>query len=104
MAQLNIGPYSFTGPYDPRGGFPSLPGVYVPACQSSTSQYRLIDVGETEDFSARLPNHDRAMCWHGNASGPISLWLHVMTNSSAADRRLVESYVRTNYNPPCGER
>lgn len=104
MGAVKVGNYTFYGPYSPNGTFPDTAGIYAPMTMTALGEYRLLDVGETQSFADRLPQHERALCWRGYANGSYAVWLLEMKNSTGEQRRQVERYIRTNWNPPCGER
>lgn len=78
--------------------FNSVGGVYLVYANG-----RWLDVGETEDLSLRIPNHDRKPDWISNACGyPIYIGVYQEDNESA--RLAIESTLRIALNPVCGDR
>lgn len=95
---MNIGGYSFTGPYDPNRSFDkNFAAVYAIV----DDQPRVTDVGQTSNINDRFPNHDRMPCWLRNKNGDIHLYIYKEPSREA--RLKIESEIREKYNPPCGE-
>ena len=103
METIQICGHPFVGPFYDLSKLPSIAGVYAPIDHRPTG-YWLLDVGQSEDLRGRVSAHDRASSWHINCAGLLGVWIHPMPGSSAARRMLVESMIRTRYNPPCGDR
>jgi len=63
---INIGNYSFEGPYSNVGYLQNRSGVYVILSASN----HVVDVGESATVKDRIENHDRKFCWqrHGECS------------------------------------
>lgn len=96
---MNISGYQFSGPYDPTRGFNNaVPAVYAIVDGAS----RMLDVGQTGDLNNRFPSHPRENSWRIHAQGQFALYIY--RDSSENSRLLLESFLRTQYNPPCGER
>jgi len=53
--------YEFDGAYLDPTQQSSRAGVYVIWCKSG-DDWKVLDVGESEDVKARLANHERAAC------------------------------------------
>lgn len=99
---MKISGYTFEGPYDYKREFNSkIPAVYA-IIDTINFNYYLLDVGQTEDLNNRFPNHPREISWHNARSGVLSLWVLRIQNEQ--DRLAIESQIRNQYNPPCGER
>jgi hypothetical protein len=96
---MNIAGYNFTGPYDPTRGFTNtITAIYAIV----DSKLSLVDVGQTEDLNNRFPNHPRQSCWEKHAGGVFRLY--IWQESNEQKRLQIESVIRTQYNPPCGEK
>ena len=99
MNTLSVSGYTFSGPYDPNKGFTNvIAAVYVIV----DDQARVIDVGQTDDLNNRFPNHPRQNCWNYYKTGNISLY--ILKVGSEQVRRGIESKIRAELNPPCGEK
>jgi hypothetical protein len=61
---------------------------------------QIIDVGETESFHSRLPNHDRLPQWERNNYYCV----YVCPNNVRDSRLVLEKSILTKYNPICGDR
>ena len=96
---MNMSGYQFSGPFDPNRGFTKVvPAVYV--IVDSTS--RVLEVGQTGDLNNRFPNHPRENSWKNKAQGQFTMYVYQDGNENS--RLLLESFIRTQYNPPCGKR
>lgn len=99
---MNISGYIFEGSYSHMRGFDGkILAVYV-IIDSYNNQSFVLDVGQTEDLNNRFPNHPRESCWNSNKSGNLSLWILRIQNEQ--DRLAIESKIRNQYNPSCGEK
>lgn len=96
-----LGTYSLAGPYAINGPLPRVGGVYVVL---TPGRHDIVDCGETEDFSERIPNHDRRHCWFRYAGPNPEIWLHPMPGAAQLSRWLVEQDIRDRTHPPCGKR
>lgn len=96
---MNISGYNFVGPYDPNKGFTkTIAAVYVIVDE----QPKVVDVGQTEDLNNRFPNHPRQSCWDSHKTGKVSLY--ILQGGSEQSRLQIELKIRTEFNPPCGEK
>lgn len=100
---MRIGNYNFDGPYTSTVSLENRSGVYAILSQNST-QYNLIDVGESHDVRNRVENHDRNDCWNRNGNGQLSVAVLYTPNQQQAGRRVIENQIREQYNPACGDR
>ena len=99
---ITIGKYSFEGPFTDTASLKNQSGVYVVLCQSGQSNHsKVVDVGESGDVRNRVENHDRKDCWRRNCTGTLAFAVYYC---DAASRIRIESELRKQYNPPCGER
>ncbi len=99
---MNISGHTFEGSYNHIQGFNgTIPAVYV-IIDTYNNQNSVLDVGQTEDLNNRFPNHPRESCWNSHRTGSISLWILRIQNEQ--DRLSIESQIRDQYNPPCGDR
>lgn len=95
---MNISGYLFQGPYSPYQGFQNtISAIYA----ILDDQSRLLDVGQTEDLNNRFPNHPRRSCWETNKVG--NLHLYILQTASEQTRLQIESLIRNQYNPTCGD-
>jgi len=99
---MNISDYIFEGPYDYNRGFVGMISSVYTIIDSHINGNSLIDVGQSEDLSNRFPNHPRELSWNTVRAGTLSLWILRVQNER--ERLSIESQIRTQYNPPCGER
>ena len=96
---INIEGYQFQGPYYHTRRFDRDFGcVYI----ILNERNQVVDVGETGDVNARLPNHDRKQCWYNN--GATEAGLYILINNDQNFRLLLEKLIRDKYRPLCGDR
>ena len=100
---IQIGNYTFEGPYTSAGSLRNASGVYVILC-AGQSNYTVTDVGESSDVRTRVENHDRSDCWKSNCTTQLSVAVLYTPGLSEAERRIIESEIRTQYSPPCGDK
>lgn len=99
---IKIGNYNFDGPFTDANSLRDLSGVYVILCYSS--QITVVDVGESANVKTRVENHDRKNCWSRHCSGTLKVAVLYTTNIQQAGRMKIEQELRSQYNPPCGDR
>lgn len=96
---MNIGNYTFDGPYDPDKGFNRDFGAVYAIIDGLLN---LIDAGQTDSVNNRIPNHDRKDMWPRHAQQGYSLYVLVEENENV--RLQIEAQIRNQYQPPCGDR
>jgi hypothetical protein len=98
---INLKSYSFDGPFQSTESLHFRSGVYaILGKRPLDAQYRVIDIGESQNIRQRVGTHDRAPCWKGH-----QLPLYVAAYyCDETNRMKVEYELRTWYQPPCGER
>lgn len=98
---IRIGNYNFDGPHHKVAGLYAQSGVYVILGRTSSTNWSVVDVGESHCVRERIENHERksrwTQCGHQELAAAA---LYVAENQ----RMLIERELRTRYNPPCGER
>jgi len=90
---------------------PNDAGVYVIAYREDSktqpNTYTAIYVGESENFDDRgFSSHHKRECWlkHVNNNEKLlAVYLHVMPNSTAEERRIIESEVIKIKDPSCNK-
>ena len=93
-----ISGYGFDGPYDINSDFNNLSGVYV-----IHDGNKCLDVGETGNLKERIPGHTRKACWKRNAGSGKTVKLEFLQVNDEQKRLEIESYLRAELNPSCGE-
>lgn len=90
----NVHGFEFDGPHPVNATFNAVAGVYLIATPSGV----IVDVGETENLSERIPNHERRSCWRRNVG--TNLWFH--REACERERYVIERFIRNKENPACG--
>jgi hypothetical protein len=101
MLTIDFAGISFEGPL-PLAALPRVAGLYAVLGVRSPSGYPVIDIGESEDICARVQAHDRKDCWERH--GAVAFAAHQMARSTKEERLALESLLRKNFNPSCGQR
>jgi predicted GIY-YIG superfamily endonuclease len=96
MNAMNICGYIFTGPYNPDQGF----NEKISATYAVHDNYKILDVGQTDDLNNRFPNHDRRNCWERHKTGQIKLYIFIENNKQK--RLFIERQIRVTLKPVCG--
>lgn len=100
---IQVGSYSFNGPYWSTSYLRNAAGVYVILCTVGGG-HQLLDVGEAADVRDRIENHDRAPCWNRNCFlGTVLCAAYYTPLRNPAGRREIEQAIRDQFNVPCGE-
>lgn len=98
---IQIGKYNFDGPHRQTAGIHARSGVYVILGKSGGTNWSVVDVGESESVRDRVQNHDRQLCWKGRGHQELAAAVFYVPERQ---RMQIESELRNNFNPPCGER
>lgn len=98
MTLTNINGYQFEQGYPLATTFNNVAAVYI----IYTSQSWL-DVGETDQLETRISEHERRPCWQRNA-GNVPIYVAVHQESNQQARLAIESALRSQLNPTCGDR
>ena len=94
---IQIGKYTFNGPYSRKSSLPNSSGVY--AVLKPTANLSVVDIGESAKIHDRVSNHEREGCWKRNSG---QRYAYLLANKQ--DRERIERELRRKYNPPCGDR
>lgn len=103
---ITIGGYQFDGPvklndWDP----PCRAGVYaILRYDITASNYPVVYVGESSNMSERgFTTHHALPCWLGQVSSINDLYIatYLMPDSTADERRVVETALINLYHPIC---
>jgi predicted GIY-YIG superfamily endonuclease len=98
---IQVGKYTFDGPYTSTQYLKNAAGVYVIVCQRNGSNDP-VDIGETKDIKDRIENHDRKSCWNRNCNSNLAAAVLYTPNLNENGRRAIEKEIRDQYQFPCG--
>ena len=99
---ITIGNYSFDGPFTNAASLENQSGVYsILGRSKQANKWSVVDIGESAGVRDRVENHDRADCWKRQGHASLAVAAHYCESNS---RLNIESALRTQYNPPCGDR
>lgn len=99
---ITVGQWTFDGPHLSADGLRAQSGVYaVLGRRAPTEQWTVVDIGESQDVQDRIRYHDRAPCWRSQGYPALSV---AALYCNGRDRMTVESTLRGQFNPPCGQR
>jgi hypothetical protein len=101
---INIGQWTFEGPYVNTSNLLDRSGVYVILCLRADQKYYVIDVGESAQVKTRVENHGRKDCWERNCPGKLYVAVLYTPNLQQPGRADIEQKIRQQYSAPCGER
>jgi len=99
---LEVGKYTFEGPYRSTERLQEKSGIYLILCETS-AKYHPVDVGEAGGVKSRVENHDRKACWTRNCRSSLVVAVLYTPHLQQPDRRQIEREVRNMFNFPCGE-
>jgi len=99
---INIGKYTFNGPFSDSSKLSPNSGVYAIHCKRN-DKYYLIDVGESHDVKDRVEKHDRKACWTKECKDTLTYSEFLTPNKQQSGRKKIEKEIRDQYNPPCGK-
>ena len=99
---MKIGNYSFEGPFPRAASLKNQSGAYaVLGRNGQADKWSIVDIGESAEVRDRVENHDRKDCWERQGYATLAMAARYCDTSS---RVRIESVLRKQYNPPCGER
>ena len=99
---IMIGNYSFEGSFTDAASLKNQSGVYaVLGRNGQADRWSVLDIGESAKVRDRVENHDRGDSWRRQGFAALAVAGHYCDANS---RTRIESELRTQYNPPCGER
>jgi len=102
---LVIGGVSFVCVRLAEADFSDVAAIYVILCVGSDGSSTVLDVGQSGQLGSRIDNHERKGCWGRHCpNGNIWVCVHRMPGSTKQQREQVESTLRSQFNPQCGER
>ena len=96
--------YRFEGPHTNVAALRNAAGVYVICDKRTDGRWYVLDVGESSRVRDRIESHERSACWQRHAQGPIGVAVLYTPGWTDSQRRGLESRIRDDYAPPCGER
>jgi len=100
---INIGNYSFEGPFSNPSSLSNKSGVYAVLTRATTNdKYSVVDIGESGEVRDRVSDHNRAPCWNRNKKAAGLAYTAYYCNEST--RMKVEAELRGAYKPSCGDR
>jgi hypothetical protein len=99
---INVGKYTFEGPYSSTESLEDKSGIYLVVCHSG-GKYHPVDVGESGTVKSRVKNHDRKSCWNRNCNSSLEVAVLYTPNMQQAGRGKIEEEIRGMYDFPCGE-
>jgi hypothetical protein len=94
------------GPYRDPLQLEAAGGVYAVLCKTTT-EWSVLDIGESGNVAERLSGHDRKLSWFVHAmarGGEVWFAAHYTPGATADGRRRIEHGLRQATNPPCGDR
>lgn len=99
---ITIGNYSFEGPFTNTASLKNQSGVYAVLGRNGQGEnWSVVDIGESAEIRDRVENHDRADCWKRQGKSTLAVAAYYCDGNS---RISIESALRTQYTPPCGDR
>jgi len=101
---ITIGSILFDGPFKSAEDLEDRSGVYVILCKENDNNYKVIDVGESAKVKSRVESHDRKPCWESNCNSSLAVAVHYTPRLQQSGRMEIEQALRSEFNPPCGER
>lgn len=99
---IQVGKYTFEGPYSSAETLQDASGVYLILCHSG-DKYHPVDVGESGTVKYRVEGHERKSCWDRNCNSSLVVAVLYTRNLHQEGRRKIEQEIRGMYNFPCGE-
>jgi len=99
---IQIGGYTFEGPYTSTAKLEDRSGVYAILCQKEGKNY-VVDVGESATVKSRVDGHDRKDCWKRNCNSSLAVAVYYTLNLQQAGRMEIEQELRKQYDPSCGK-
>jgi len=96
---ITIGRHIFEGPYRSADNLKDQSGVYAIIDRRANGNV-VLDLGESGMVRTRVASHDRADSWSRCRQGVLEVAVYYTPYARTA----IEAELRTQFNPPCGER
>ncbi|MEW5251283.1 GIY-YIG nuclease family protein [Microbulbifer sp. 2201CG32-9] len=81
---------------DPNAGWKSIAGLYIFSHKTSDGSWQAVYIGQTDDFSSRLPSHERWDEAHRNGATHI----HAVSIPHQSQRDSLEDQLVRYLQPP----
>jgi hypothetical protein len=98
---LEIGWFSFDGPYDDESGLPDEAGVFAVLSQEEGGKYNLLDVDDGFNLRESALGHQRRECWQKEAGGPLRFLAYPLPDDTPEAREKIVKEVRMQYVMAC---
>ncbi len=99
---IEIGRYTFEGPYRSTGDLKDKPGVYAVICKKEDELY-LLDINESKQVKSSIQNNKREECWRKYCNETLTVAVHY-THIQKKERKDMVKEIREHYgNIPCGK-
>jgi hypothetical protein len=100
---IQIGEYSFEGPFTSTASLLDSSGIYA-ILSDNGPNYKVLDIGESATVRTRVETHDRTACWRRSAAGKICVAVLYTPHLQSSGRVAIEHTLRLKFTPPCGIR
>ena len=99
---IALGQWTFVGPHLNTDYLRAQSGVYAILGQRASSpSWEVVDIGESGEVRQRVTTHDRRPCWERQGYARLSVAAFYCDERT---RIAIESSLRAQYKPPCGDR
>lgn len=95
---FRIGQYAFEGLFAIPAYLNDQSGVYAIV---DSSNYQVLDIGESGGVRSRVETHDRADQWRRNCQGSVQ---YAALYCDGSNRMRIERELRAQFSPRCGDR
>ena len=95
---IQLGKYSFDGPFASIDKLKDKPGVYAIICIVER-EFFLLDVGESTRMRTRIENHEKKSAWMKKSDGNLTIFVHYTPFLEQEGRALIEKELRELYHP-----
>ena len=99
---INLGEYTFNGPFTDPSKLSPKSGLYAIHCKRNDKYYR-VDVGESNNVKDRVENHDRKDCWNKECKDVLTYSELLTPRKRQAGRKKIEKEIRDLGHTPCGK-
>lgn len=93
--------FEFDGPHGSTDQLNQKSGTYVITTITVNQNHSVIDVGESGNVQRRVESHDRADQWKRHQQHGLYASAYYCDERN---RMALEKAIRSEYNPPCGDR
>ncbi len=101
---LQVGWFSFDGPFMDSDDLRDMPGIFVVISLKNDNEILMLDIDQGESICDDVKNHERLKCWHENSWGKLAYLAYYPPELDEEGRISIVTEIRMQYELPCGKK